>query len=372
MSGRFVGLLRKEVTQVLRDRTVLFLILFLYTVEAVMCTLALTFEIRELPVAVVDQDQSVASRHLVALLQATETFELREVSDQPRRGEQALQAGRVAMVWVIPPGFEQADQRGTRPTLQLLLDGTNSNVAENARHYAMQVVRRFEGDRPPLQVAVGTRPGQAVAVPRVWYNPEQETKNFLVLSMLALAAMLVGVMVPAASIVREKEHGTIEQLLVSPVTPSELFAAKTIPTVAVNLLAIFPALLIVAAFNVPQRGSLVTLLVLAALFQLSAIAMGVFVAAVTRTLQQALLLAFFALFPVMFLSGTMTPIESMPPVLQSASLLSPLRYYMEVLLGVFLKGTGWAELWPQALAMTGIGLALFVAAAAVFRRKLVG
>ena len=370
MSGRFAGLLRKEVTQVLRDRTVLFLILFLYTVEAVMCTMALTFEIRGLPVAVVDQDQSVASRHLVALLRATETFALRESTDQPRRGEQALQTGRVAMVWVIPPGFEQAYQRGTRPTLQLLLDGTNSNVAENARHYAMEVVRRFEADRPPLQVAVWTRAGQAVAMPRVWYNPEQETKNFMVLSMMALAAMLVGVMVPAASIVREKEHGTIEQLLVTPVTPLELFAAKTIPTVAVNLLAIFPALLIVVAFDVPQRGSLVTLLVLAAIFQLSAIAMGVFVAAVTRTLQQALLLAFFALFPVLFLSGTMTPIESMPPVLQGASLLSPLRYYMEVLLGIFLKGTGWAELWPQALAMTGIGLTLFAAAAAVFRRKL--
>lgn len=369
MSARFLGLLRKELAQFLRDRTVLFLILYLYTIEAVMCTMALTFEIRHLPLAVVDQDQSVASRHLTALFQATDTFALREVTDRPGRGEAALQAGDVAMVLVIPTGFERYYQSGTRPALQILLDGTNSNVAENARHYAMQIVRRFEADRPPLRVVVD-RAGVAGPVTRVWYNPDQETKNFMVLSMMALAGMLVGVMVPAASIVREKEHGTIEQLLVTPLTPIELFLAKTIPTVGINLLALFPALLIVGMFEVPQRGSLATLFVLAAIFQLSAIACGVFVAAVTDTLQQALLLSFFALFPILFLSGTMTPVESMPPALQAASLLSPLRYYMEILLGVFLKGAGLIELWPQALAMLAIGLALFAAAAVVFRRQL--
>jgi ABC-2 type transport system permease protein len=371
MSARFLGLLRKELAQFLRDRTVLLLILFLYTVEAVMCTMALTFEIRHLPLAIVDQDQSVASRHLTALFQATDTFALRETTDRPERGEAALQAGRVAMVLVIPTGFEQYYQSQTRPTLQILLDGSNSNVAENARHYAMQILRRFETDRPPLRAPPPRSFAIAEPITRLWYNPDQETKNFMVLSMMALAGMLVGVIVPAASIVREKEHGTIEQLLVTPVTPIELFLAKTIPTVGINLIAIFPALLIVGLFDVPQRGSLVTLLVLAAIFQLSAIAIGVFVAAVTRTLQQALLLAFFALFPVLFLSGTMTPIESMPPVLQAASRLSPLRYYMEVLLGVFLKGTGFVELWPQALSMLVIGIALFAASAIVFRRKLV-
>ena len=370
MSTRLTGLLRKELAQVLRDRVVLFLILFLYTVEAVMCTMALTFEVRHLPMAIVDQDHSAASRHFVALFPATETFALREVTERPARGEAALQAGEVAMVLVIPPGFARADQTGLRPTLQLLLDGSNSNVAENARHYAMQIVRRYEADRPSLRAAPVRARAQAVPRSRVWYNPEQETKNFMVLSMLALAGMLVGVMVPAASIVREKEKGTIEQLLVTPITSFELFVAKTVPTLVINLLALFPALLIVALFDVPQRGSLLTLVGLAAVFQLSAIALGVFVAAVTRTLQQALLLSFFALFPVLFLSGTMTPIESMPAALQTASLLSPLRHYMDVLLGVFLKGTGLVELWPQALAMLALGTALFGAAAAVFRRHL--
>lgn len=370
MTTRFIGLLHKELAQFLRDRTVLLLILFLYTVEAVMCTMALTFEVRHLPLAVVDQDRSVASRHLIALFQATDTFALRAVSDDPSGGTAALQSGDVAMVIVIPPGFERAYQTGTHPALQILLDGTNSNVAENARHYAMRIVQRFEADRPPLRADV-RRVGFAEPVTRVWYNPDQETKNFMVLSMLALAGMLVGMIVPAASIVREKERGTIEQLLVTPLTPVELFLAKTVPTVAINVLALFPALLIVGLFEVPQRGSLATLLALAVVFQLSAIALGVFVAAITRTLQQALLLAFFALFPILFLSGTMTPIESMPPALQTASLLSPLRYYMEILLGVFLKGVGVAVLWPQALAMLAIGLVLFAAAAGVFRRQLV-
>lgn len=192
----------------------------------------------------------------------------------------------------------------------------------------------------------------------------------MLLSMMAGAGMLVGMLLPAASIVREKERGTIEQLLVTPVRNGELFVAKTLPTMAINLLAIFPALMVAAWFQVSLHGSLATLLSLTAIFQLSAISLGVVISAITRMLQQALLVGFFALFPILFLSGTMTPIESMPPALQTLSLLSPLRYYFEILLGVFLKGAGWAELWPQALALSAIGAPLFVAAMLAFRRGL--
>jgi ABC-2 type transport system permease protein len=209
----------------------------------------------------------------------------------------------------------------------------------------------------------------AVPMTRTWYNPNQETAAFMVLSMMALAAMLVGVICPAASIVRERERGTMEQLLVTPIRVGEMFVAKTVPTLLVNLLAIAPALVVVRLFDVPIRGNLVTFVVLAAVFQLSAIAFGVFIASISRTLQQALLLAFFGLFPVMFLSGTFTPIESMPAFLQTVSLASPLRYFMDIVLGVFLKGAGWAELWPQAAALALIGSVLFSLSLLVFRRR---
>jgi ABC-2 type transport system permease protein len=365
---RLLGLFRKEAVQFLRDPVVLGLILYLYTIETVMCTRALKFEIEHLPIGIVDQDRSVASRRLGELFALTDTFEVDRRAGSPAAAERWLEAGDVALVLVIPTGFEQLYQTSLLPSVQILLDGTNSNVAENARRYAAAIVDRFTAERAPLRRAAAAV--SAVPTPRVWYNPDQETAPFMVLSMVALAAMLVGAICPAASIVRERERGTIEQLLVTPIRVGEMFVAKTLPTLAINLLAIAPALVVARLFDVPLRGSLATFVVLAAVFQLSAIAFGVFIASITRTLQQALLLAFFGLFPILFLSGTLTPIESMPPALQAASLASPVRYFMEILLGVFLKGAGWRELWPQAGALALIGVVLFGSSLLVFRRRI--
>jgi ABC-2 type transport system permease protein len=367
MGRRLLGLLRKEAVQFLRDPVVLSLILFLYTVEAVMCTMALTFEIEALPIGIIDQDRSVASRHLTDLFTVTETFDLARQSESPASAQTWLETGEVSLVLVIPTGFEQLYQTGTQPSMQILLDGTNSNVAENARRYASAIVERFAAERRPLRVAPAAI--GSVPITRIWYNPDQETALFMVLSMIGLAAMLVGAICPAASIVRERERGTIEQLLVTPIRIGEMFAAKTLPTLVINLLAIAPALVVTRVFDVPIRGSLATFVVLAAVFQLSAIAFGVFIASITRTLQQALLLAFFGLFPILFLSGTLTPIESMPPLLQTASLVSPVRYFMEIILGVFLKGAGWAELWPKVVILAIIGCVLFALSLIAFRRR---
>ncbi len=191
----------------------------------------------------------------------------------------------------------------------------------------------------------------------------------MVLSMIALAALMVGVIQPAASIVRERESGTIEQLRVTPIGTAELFVAKTAPTLVIGLLSIFPSLLIAWWFNVPLRGSLLLFLVLTAVFLISAVAIGVLIAAVSSTLQQALLLSFFGLFPMMFLSGTLVPVESMPEVLQTVSLASPLRHYLDITLGLFLKGSGLRELWLQALALVVIGAPLFLLAGQIFRRR---
>ena len=364
---RLASLLTKEIIQFSRDRIILFLIFWLYTVEVVFCAYALSFDVKHLAMAAVDEDRSVASRMLLEAFRVSEAFDL---AGQPAGMDEAgewLDAGRVSLVLVIPPGFDRDLRRGAVPRVQLLLDGTNSNTAAIARGYATQILARFQQQWAPgrREMAAAVRP-----VIRVWYNPAQTYTAFMVLSMIALAALMVGVIHSAASIVREKEAGTIEQLMVTPVGVGELFLAKTVPTLAIGLLAIFPSLLIVWWFEVPLRGSLLLFLALTALFLLSAIGIGVLVAAVSRTLQQALLLAFFGLFPLMFLSGTLVPIESMPDVLQTLSLASPLRSYMDVILGIFLKGVGIAELWPQALALLGIGVLLYGIAIAVFRRHL--
>ena len=266
---------------------------------------------------------------------------------------------------MIPPGFERSIRSSEQTTLQLLLDGTDSNIAANSLYNARGVLARLVREQLPFAANTG-----AIAVTRVWYNPQLTTSSFMVLSMIALAGMMVGVIHPAASIVREKERGTLEQLLVAPISTFQLFLAKIAPTMIIGLLAVFPSLLIVRAFDVPMRGSLALFLILTGFFLLSAVALGVLIAAYSRTLQQALLLSFFGLFPVMFLSGTLTPVEAMPDVLQALSRLSPLRYYMDIIIGVFLKGVGWRDLWDESLCLIAIAIPMLILSLGIFRRRL--
>lgn len=364
MGVRLAGLLVKEIIQFFRDRVMLVLILWLYTAEVVICTVALSFAVRDLPLAVVDLDHSPASRALTSAFDAGDAFHVVARPGGEAAAAAALQTGSARAVLLIPEHFARQRARGEPVEVQLLIDGSNSTVAAQARGYALEIVH----DRIRRAAVAGANPALRVAL-RTWYNPDADLKRFTVLSMIALAALMVGVIHPAASIVREREIGTLEQLRVTPIDTFELFIAKTTPTLLMGLLAIFPSLVIARLFNVPLAGSLGLFMTLTGVFLVSAIGLGVLVAAIARTLQQALLLAFFGLFPVMFLSGTLAPVESMPVVLQRASLISPLRHYMDVILGIFLKGAGLADLWPQALALLAIGALLFALAWAVFRRE---
>lgn len=359
---RLGSLLVKEFIQFFRDRVILVLILWLYTVEVVICTYALGLDVEHLPLAVLDRDDTSLSRQLVSTVAAGDVFDLTGRPGDMATAEEWLRAGRARVVLVIPEQFARGLQRGETPTLQVLLDGSDANTAAIARNYLLLALQSQQGEVAPDAAS------PVNAEIRIWYNPDLTYTRFMVLSMIALAGLMVGVIHPAATIVREKEVGTIEQLRVTPIRTGELFLAKTVPTLFMGTLSVFPSLLIVWWFGVPLRGSLILFVMLTALFLLSAIGIGVLIAAACRTLQQALLLSFFGLFPILFLSGTLAPITSMPPFLQTLSLGSPLRYYMDIILGIFLKGIGIAELWPQALALAGIGIVLFAVAAAVFRR----
>jgi ABC-2 type transport system permease protein len=362
---RLASLLHKELLQFLRDPVVLFLIVWLYTIEVVICSYALAHDMRELPLAVVDADESATSRALIDAFTAGGSFRIvGHLRDAAAAGPY-LERGDAQAVLIIPLGFERELYRGSGLALQFLVDGSNANTAAIARGYALQTVAAFQlhsGAFSDLEFA-GVDPQL-----RTWYNPDLTNVSFVVLSMIALAGLMIGMVHPAASIVREKETGTIEQLMVTPIRTGELFLAKTMPTLLIGLIALFPSLALVSWFGVPVRGSLPLFFALTALFLISAIGLGVLIAAVTKTLQQALLLGFFGLFPLMFLSGTMVPVESMPTLLQQLSVASPLRHYLEIILGIFLKGAGLDVLWPQAVALALIGLPLYLAAWLIFRR----
>lgn len=362
--SRLGHLIVKEIAQFFRDRVVLLLVLWLYTAEVVICAYALSLDVNDLPLAVLDRDRSPASRALVERLEAGEGFRIVALVETPARAERLLQQGRVRAVLTLPEAFDRDLRLGQRPAAQLLVDGTNSNAAAAAQHYLtreLQELGRSTGPAPP-------HPAIRAEV-RTWFNPTGSYTPFIVLSMIALAAMLVGIIHPAATMVREKETGTLEQLRVTPVRTGELLLAKTLPTLLMGTLALFPSLLITWWFEVPMRGNLGALVAFTGVFLISAIALGILVAAVCRTLQQALLLAFFGLFPVMMLSGTLVPLRSMPPVLEYLALVSPLTHYLEILLAIFLKGSGLAGLWEHGLALVGIGAVLYWAAAVLFLRR---
>lgn len=364
MQGRFFGLLRKELIQFFRDRVMLLLIIWLYTAEVLICAYALTFDVNNLPLAVLDNDRTPASRALIERFIVSDAFLPQAFLTDTKAAGHLLDSGEAAAVLVIPQDFGRLLRRGETALVQVLLDGSNSNTATMARGYALQIIREYSS----AVVATEVQHPRAEAVVRTWYNPSQSYQPFVVLSMIALAAMMVGMIHPAASIVREKETGTIEQLLLTPVTTAELFLAKTLPTVITGLIALLPSLLIVRWFDVPMHGSLLTLIALTAVFLFSAIGLGVLVATVSRTLQQALLLSFFGLFPIMFLSGTMVPVESMPRALQIVSLASPLRHYLDIVLGIFLKGSGPADFVMQITFLVVEGAILLAISAVAFRR----
>lgn len=366
MFRRIRALVLKDVIQFARDRTILGVVLWMYTIEVVICAYAMTFEVRDLPVAVVDNDRSRASRDLMHQFDVSDAFDIAGYPQSEQQAQRWMRAGKVGLVLVVPTEFERDLQLGRSPQLQVLLDGTNSNAASLAKEYTAQILRGFEADfRQDVNVVTAVRP-----VVQVWYNRTQTLESFVILSMIIAAITMIGAIHPAASIMREKEVGTIDQLMVTPTRVWEIFVAKTIPTVAVGLIGFFPSLLIIRWFGVPMHGSLALFLAFTAVYLVSAISIGVMVASVTRSLQQTLLLCFFGLFPILFLSGTMTPIESMPDFMQTLTYASPARYYMEVAMGIFLKGNGFAELWRQGLAIACLGALLYLLAGWRFKRNM--
>ena len=356
---------RKEFLQFLRDRMLVGLVVFVYTVDVVICTLALTFDVRHLTVAYDDQDRTPLSSRFLERLTATEYFGRLVNVGRPGDLDRWLDSGDADVALVIPAGFARTVAEGETAELQLLVSGANSNTANAARGYFDVIVQRFARD---LLVEAAARRGMTTSIPevlpalRIWYNPTLEFRHFMAVSMIVVASLMVGVVTTAASLVRERETGTIEQLVMTPLRGSEIVVAKALPPFAVSLLALAPSLAIARAFGLPMTGSVALFLGASLLSLVASMAIGVVVASYADSLQQALLIGFFVLFPLMFLSGTTVPVESMPRPMQVLALFSPTRYYMEIALGTLLKGVGWSAL-RASLAGLGILTAVLTAMA---------
>lgn len=384
MRYRLRHLIVKELIQLFRNPRMRFVLFVPPLLQLVTYGYAFNLDIRCVATAVADFDRTPETREIVRRFERSGYFCLRGHVARAADLGPLLDAGRVKLALQFDPGFTRDLRRGQPAALQILVDGTESNTAMIAAGYAGRILARYNLE---LQRAVVSVPTTRSGVPtaevlrdrspsidlraRAWYNPDLKSRNFFIPGVIGLITMLVSLQLTSMSIVREREVGTMEQLLVTPLRPIELILGKTIPAALISLVDV--ALVTAAAvfwFRVPIRGSLVLLFAASALFLLSTVGIGLLISTVSRTQQQAMMAMSFFFMPAMLISGYLFPIANMPPVIQHLSLLNPLRHFLVIVRGIFLKGIGIEILWPHLLGLLGLGIALLTLSALRFRTRL--
>ena len=367
MGGRLRDLIRKELLQLRRDRRMMFVLLFAPVFQLFVFGYGVTLDVKHIPLVVCDRDQQTESRELVQGFTRSGYFELRGLVDSPADLDRPLASGRALVGIYVPAGFSKRLAREETAAIQVILDGTDMNSARVAAGYTGGLLAHFARSREP-QLSAGPRLEHH---PRIWYNPDLRSVNYMVPGVICMILGTVMTALTAMAIVRERERGTLEQLIVTPVRPWELMLGKTLPFAAIGMLDVCVIILVARYwFGVHVAGSVLLLLLLALLFLLTALGLGLFVSTISRTQQQAMLTAFFVIMPSVILSGFMFPIENMPRVIQALTYAIPLRYFVEIVRGIFLRGAGMGVLWPQVLALAGLGGAIFTLSAMRFQKRL--
>lgn len=376
MFGRIYHLLLKEFIQLKRDKSARLRLLVPPVVQMLLFGYAATFEVFNVATVILDQDQSQESRALVADFIHSSRFKLVAVATERRQVQDAVESSTAQVGIVVPPGFAELLRKGQSAPLQVLVDGTNSNTALIALGYVGQIAGAFG---QPYAVDLAQRTGRALGRPvvnvslqeRYWYNPNLNSRWFFVPGLIGTLILMTIVNLTAFAIVREREVGTLEQILVTPIQPIDFIIGKTLPFFLIGMLEVS----IVAAvgmlwFQVPFKGNPLVLLLGTSLFLLSVLAIGLLISTLCKTQQQAFASNFFVLNPIFILSGFSFPISSMPEPLQWLTYLNPLRYFLVIIRATYLKGVGIDILWPQMGALAVLGFGLFALAVLRFRKSL--
>lgn len=376
MLARLHQMLIKEFLQVFRDKRSRFLLIVPPIVQMLIFGYAATFEIRHVPIAILDLDHSQESRELVARFTASRTFTVRARLEHHRQIAELIDRGEVILTVQLHPGFAQRLRKGQTAPVQVILDGTNSNTALIALGYVNRIADRFARDyqRDRLRRTAPLTVAQTPTVElerRPWFNPDLRSRWFFIPGIIGSLTLVMVVNLTAFSIVRERELGTLEQIMVTPIRRSEFILGKTLPYFLIGLAdAALIALVGTLWFRVPFRGELWVLFLGTVLFLLSMLGVGLFISTISATQQQAMVTAFFFLMPAITISGFGSPISSMPEALQYISYADPLRYFLVVLRGVYLKGVGLEVLWAQMAMMAVIGVTLLTISVLRFHKSL--
>lgn len=371
----FVGpVMRKEFRQIRRDLRSLILMIFLPAFLLLMFGFALNFDVKHIPLAVVDLDGSRASRELVQKFGTTEYFDIKASLDRTERIDGLMAREKVRAALVIPETFSEDLLAGRSPSVQFLIDGANAMSGTTGAGYAAAILQSYS-QRVTLN-ALKRRGAGRLTLPleteiRVWYNPELRSARFLVPGLIAFILMVILTMSTAFSIVREKERGTMEQISVSPLRPAALIIGKLIPYILISLASShFVLALGWVLFGVALKGNYVLLLLTMILFLICGLGQGVLISAITRTQQVAFLISVLTtILPTFILSGFVFPVRNMPGVIQLLTYFVPAKYFLVALRAVILKGVGLGAFWDQVLFLAGFGVLILGLSIAILRSR---
>ena len=371
--SRIAHLVWKELIQIRRDRRMFGLVMMMPVLELLIFGYVVATDIDHISLAVCDYSHTAESRAYVAQLEQSGYFRVSATCESLRDIDRLLDHGSVRLALVIPPDFADQLKRGGPAQVMAAVDGTNSNTAMIAISYleqatlgqAIDVVEPGGGG-----ASLVSAPPLVTAEPRVWFNPELRSVKFMVPGIVCILLMESLVILTAIAIVKEKERGTIEQILVSPIRRYEFILGKAIPFIGLGYLNVSLVILFGTYwFDVAIAGSVSLLFAFSGLFILTCLGMGLVVSAISNTQQQASMAGQFVILPNMFFSGFMFPIASMPPLVQKLTYLIPLRYYLTIVRGIFLKGAGWAELRDEAAILLVYGTSILFLATGLFRKQ---
>lgn len=374
MRRRLTAIIIKEFVQLVRDPRTLALALLMPVVQLLLFGYAITTDVEQLPTVVFDQSQSQESRSLIQQFRNSRYFDVRFTAGSLPQIQEQIDHGSARVGLVIPPTFARDVQSGRTAEIQVIVDASDPLIARSAVTTAEAI-----GQVASLRIVAQrlTRAGlPAGGLPlevrtRAWYNPDLRSVNFMVPGLLAVVLQMVTMMLTAVAIVRERELGTLEQLVATPISKSELMLGKILPYVVLGYVDISFALVLAAFwFRVPIHGSLLLLYLLALLFYLATLGQGILISTVSRTQRQAMQASFFAFLPAIILSGFMFPREGMPPLIQGIGYFIPLTYFLVIVRGIVLKGIGFAALTNQIIPLAILGVVFFVVSVVRFQKRL--
>jgi drug efflux transport system permease protein len=372
--NRVGHIIRKEFIQLKRDRRMSFIVLFSPVLQLFLLGYAANLDIRNIPLVVCDLDASKTSRDFIAQFPASGYFSLQATVERMSDVDGYINRGKASLGLILPRGMGRKLTGRESVRVQVIVDGAESQSAIVGLNYATMIglqysrrilLERLRSASPALSVP------QVEPQVRVWYNPELRSRNFMIPGVLAMVLMMITMVLTSLGIVKEKELGTMEQLIVTPMRPYELILGKLLPFFLIGLVEIAVVVSVaVFGFGVPVKGSIWLLFSLSPIFMLTTLGLGLFISTISRNQQQAMLTAAFFIIPQIILSGFVFPIENMPRLIQGLTYLVPLRYFLVIIRGLFLKAVGLGALWDEAAALIVFGLAILGLSVLRFRKKL--